>query len=155
MFNNKATNGKKTKVDEYTYEDDNFTYTIDGSNLIVVDKMLGEYITILNFKDGALGIGLDKDGDDKKAIELFVGDATTTEGGDLTFTVAITNTLKYDLSVDVGSYFNGSADASAIGGVDYGNVAKSVTSNKYKKAIHIYENTNKQDTMIDIFKRVA
>ena len=33
-------------------EDDNFTYTIDGANLIVVDKMLGEYITILNFKDG-------------------------------------------------------------------------------------------------------
>jgi len=66
MFNNKAINGKKTKVDDYTYEDDNFTYTIDGANLIVVDKMLGEYITILNFKDGALGIGLDKDGE--KAI---------------------------------------------------------------------------------------
>jgi hypothetical protein len=56
MFNDKTVNGKKTKVDDNTYEDANFTYSLDGNNLIVVDKNLGEYITIENFQDGAMGI---------------------------------------------------------------------------------------------------
>ncbi len=61
MFNDKTLNGKKTKVDENTYDDANFTYSLDGNNLIVVDKNLGEYITIENFQDGAMGINLDKE----------------------------------------------------------------------------------------------
>ncbi len=94
------------RVDGTIREDDYFTYSVDGGNLIVVEKSSGEYITIENFNDGDLGIGLETDRDDKKAIELFVGDATTTEGGDLTFTVAFTDTLKYDLSVNVESNFD-------------------------------------------------
>ena len=53
-----------------------------------------------------MGIGLDTDGDDKKAIELYVGDASTQEGDKLTFTVAITEPLKYDLEVDMNNDFH-------------------------------------------------
>ena len=71
MFNNKATNGKKTKVkdsDDTLYEDDNFYYAKDGVDLIITDKSNAEYITIENFHDGAMGIGLETDGDDKNKI---------------------------------------------------------------------------------------
>ena len=118
MFNNKTINGKKTKVDEYTYEDANFTYTLDGNNLIVVDKNLGEYITIENFQNSAMGIKLDIDANDedptKKDIEIYVGDATVTESGTLEFTIGIDNTLDKDLVVNVSSYFNGSANSNDL-----------------------------------------
>ncbi len=112
MFNNKSLSGKKTKVDENTYEDDNFTYTLSGSNMIVVDKNLGEYITIENFNFNSNGLGISFDGDnDKKDVEIYVGDATVTEGGTLEFTVGIDNTLDKDLILNVESYFTGSAGA--------------------------------------------
>ncbi len=47
-------------------------------------------------------------------VKDFVAAATVTEGGKLEFMVAITDRLKYDLTVDVGSYFNGSADESDL-----------------------------------------
>jgi hypothetical protein len=61
MFNDKQINGVKTKVDENTYEDANFTYTHSDVNHYIVDKNLGEYITIENFQDGATGIELGKE----------------------------------------------------------------------------------------------
>ncbi len=38
-------------------EDEYFTYTVDGGDLIVVEKSSGEYITIENFNDGDLDKG--------------------------------------------------------------------------------------------------
>jgi|GEM_PF-1160414 len=118
MFNDKSLNGKKTKIDEYTYEDENFTYTLDGNNLLVVDKNLVEYITIEYFQNGAMSIELnneeEQDDPTKKDVEIYVGNATVTEGGTLEFTVGIDNTLENDLTLSVGSYFNGSADSNDL-----------------------------------------
>lgn len=38
MFNDKSLNGKKTKIDEYTYEDANFTYTLDGLWCVITNN---------------------------------------------------------------------------------------------------------------------
>ncbi|MGE3613670.1 MAG: hypothetical protein AB7G20_09380 [Sulfurimonas sp.] len=126
MFNDKSLSGIKTKVDENTYEDANFTYTLDGNNLIVVDKNLGEYITIENFQNNAMGIELDIDADEtdpnKKDIEIYVGDATVTEGGTLEFTIGIDNTLDEDLVVNASTYFNGSASSSDLEGATSGTI---------------------------------
>ena len=50
MFNGKTTNGTKTKVEgsDALYEDANFLYAQDGSNMIVIEKATDEYITIEN-----------------------------------------------------------------------------------------------------------
>ena len=58
MFNDKQINGTKTQVDENTYEDENFTYTQTEGDLYVVDKNLGEYLTITSFENKDLGITL-------------------------------------------------------------------------------------------------
>ncbi len=55
-------------------------------------------------------------------VKDFVAAATVTEGGKLEFMVAITDRLKYDLTVDVGSYFNGSADESDLSSAYSGTV---------------------------------
>ncbi len=80
LFNDKQLNGKKTKLDENTYEDTNFTYSLDGNNLIVVDKNLGEYITIENFKDGAMGRNLDKEEKNAKDILVKISNLTCQDG---------------------------------------------------------------------------
>ena len=114
MFNEKSLSGKKRKVDDTgtTYEDDYFVYALNGNDMVVVEKATQEYITIENFNFDSKGFGIDFSESDptKQDIELTVGDASTAEGGDLVFEVSINNALKYDLTVDVASYFNGSAD---------------------------------------------
>ncbi|WP_310442559.1 Ig-like domain-containing protein [Sulfurimonas sp.] len=128
MFNDKSLSGTKTKVDENTYEDANFTYTLNGPNMIVVDKNLGEYITIENMNfNNASGMGMEfDDGSEtdpnKKDIEIYVGDATVTEGGTLEFTIGIDNTLDEDLVVNVSTYFNGSANSSDLSGTTNGTI---------------------------------
>ncbi len=128
MFNDKSLSGTKTKVDEYTYEDANFTYTLNGPNMIVVDKNLGEYITIENMNfNNASGMGMEfDDGSEtdpnKKDIEIYVGDASVTEGGTLEFTIGIDNTLDEDLVVNVSSYWSGSANSSDLSGTTNGTI---------------------------------
>jgi len=116
MFNDKSLSGKKTKIDDATYEDDNFVYALNGSNMVVVEKATQEYITIENFNFNSVGFGIDFSESDpnKQDIELRVSDATTTEGGELVFTVSINHALKYDLEVDVNSYFNANASMEDI-----------------------------------------
>jgi len=111
MFNDKSLSGKKTKIDDATYEDDNFVYALNGSNMVVVEKATQEYITIENFNFNSVGFGIDfsESDPDKQDIELTVSDATTIEGGDLVFGVSINHALKYDLKVNVNSYFNANA----------------------------------------------
>jgi Ca2+-binding RTX toxin-like protein len=112
-FNEQSLSGKKTQVEdnENLYEDDKFFYEISGADLIVTEKTSHEFITILDFDNKELGIVLgDPDG---KEIELYTGDATVTEGGKLEFIVAITEELKYDLTVDVSSYWYGDGDGFA------------------------------------------
>ena len=113
-FNEKSLSGKKRKVDDEgtAYEDDYFVYALNGNDMVVVEKTTQEYITIENFNFHSVGFGIDfsESDPDKQDIELQVSDATTTEGGDLVFNVSINHALKYDLTVDVASYFNGSAD---------------------------------------------
>jgi len=114
MFNDKSLGGKKRKVEgsDNLYEDDYFVYALNGNDMVVVEKTTQEYITIENFNFNSKGFGIDfsESDPDKQDIELQVSDATTTEGGDLVFNVSINHALKYDLTVDVASYFNGSAD---------------------------------------------
>ena len=114
MFNEKSLGGKKTKVEgsDNLYEDDYFVYALNGNDMVVVEKTTQEYITIENFDFNSKGFGIDFSESDpnKQDIELKVSDATTTEGGELVFDVSINHALKYDLTVDVASYFNGSAD---------------------------------------------
>ncbi|MGD9718366.1 MAG: calcium-binding protein [Arcobacteraceae bacterium] len=105
MFNDKTLNGKKTKVDDNTYEDVNFTYSLDDNNLIVVDKNLGEYITIENFQDGAMGINLDKEDENtNEPILIKISNPTTLEGNEgernlLEFTIETSRPLKANESV--------------------------------------------------------
>jgi Ca2+-binding RTX toxin-like protein len=120
MFNDKSLSGTKTKVEDSDtlYEDDYFLYALDGSNMVVVEKTTQEYITIENFNFGMSGMGMEfDDGTEdptKKDVEIYVGDATVTEGGTLEFTVGINNTLDNDLTINIGAYFNDSADSNDI-----------------------------------------
>ncbi|MDD3506316.1 MAG: hypothetical protein PHX65_07220 [Sulfurimonas sp.] len=104
LFNDKQLNGKKTKLDANTYKDANFTYSLDGNNLIVVDKNLGEYITIENFKDGAMGINLDKEEENaNRDILVKISDPTVVEGNEgvsyMSFTIESSRPLTENESV--------------------------------------------------------
>ncbi|WP_324171285.1 calcium-binding protein [Sulfurimonas sp.] len=107
MFNDKSISGKKTKVEgsDTLYEDANFLYALDGSNMIVTEKATHEYITIenFNFNSDGMGMNFDDGSDDstKKDVEIYVGDATATEGGALEFTIGIDNTLDKDYTTPI------------------------------------------------------
>jgi len=126
MFNDKSLGGKKRKVDDAgtTYEDDYFVYALNGNDMVVVEKATQEYITIENFNFNSVGFGIDfsESDPDKQDIELRVSDASTTEGGDLVFAVSINHALKYDLTVDVASYFNSTASKEDVTGTLSGTV---------------------------------
>ncbi len=120
MFNDKSLSGKKRKVEgsDNLYEDDYFVYAPNGNDMVVVEKATQEYITIENFNFHSVGFGINFSESDpnKQDIELKVSDATTTEGGDLVFNVSINHALKYDLTVDVASYFNSTASTKDVTG---------------------------------------
>ncbi|MGE3613673.1 MAG: Calx-beta domain-containing protein, partial [Sulfurimonas sp.] len=128
MFNDKSLSGKKTKIpDTDMYEDTYFTYEDSNGYLIVREKLTDEVVVIENWSNanGMLGISLD-DGSEtdpnKKDIEIYVGDATVTEGGTLEFTIGIDNTLDEDLVVNASTYFNGSASSSDLEGATSGTI---------------------------------
>jgi len=121
-FNGKSLAGKKQKVDDAgtTYEDDYFVYAMNGSDMVVVEKATQEYVTIKDFNFHSVGFGIDFAESDptKQDIELSVSDASVTEGGDLVFSVSINHALKYDLKVDVGSYFNANVSKDDVTGAN-------------------------------------
>lgn len=132
-MNDKIKNIKESIEERFVSHQDiindaNFTYTLNGPNMIVVDKNLGEYITIENMNfNNASGMGMEFDNGsetdpNKKDIEIYVGDATVTEGGTLEFTIGIDNTLDEDLVVNVSSYWNGSANSNDLSGTTNGTI---------------------------------
>ncbi len=151
-FNNQVLSGKKIKVKDTDnlYEDDIFTYAKDGSDLYVVNKQTQEYITIADFVSGALGIVLEED-IVKKDIELYTGDATVTEGGDLEFIVAITEPLKYDLSINLESVFNGSAQENDLSSATSGEVIIKAGELNTSFTISTTEDTQPEDIETFIF----
>ena len=152
VFNNQTLSGKKTKVKDTDnlYEDDIFTYAKDGSDLYVVNKQTQEYITIADFVSGALGIVLEED-IVKKDIELYTGDATVNEGGDLEFIVAITEPLKYDLSINLESVFNGSAQENDLSSATSGEVIIKAGELNTSFTISTTEDTQPEDIETFIF----
>lgn len=65
--------GIKHKVSENTYEDNMFTYTLNGENLIITQKEdSSKSITVENWKEGALGITL-SDKKDNLTQEANIG----------------------------------------------------------------------------------
>ena len=116
MFNNKSLSGTKTQMNgnDTAYEDANFVYILNRLSMTVIEKTTLEYITIGNFNFDISGLGINFEKDNEKNVEIYVGDATVTEGGSLAFTVGINTTLENDLTINLDAYFNGSADASDI-----------------------------------------
>jgi len=108
MFNDKQINGKKTKIDGSRYEDDRFIYSIIDIGLRVREKATDEFITILNFQDGAMGIYLDKEEKEEEntnePILIKISNPTTLEGNEgernlLEFTIETSRPLKANESV--------------------------------------------------------
>ena len=128
-FDNYLLSGEKTAVGDagLLYEDGRFTYILENPNgigdLTVAEGTnatgyTGRYIRITDFdasKQEYLGISFK----DKKDIEIYVGDATATEGDDLVFDVgmAVSGTeqwLDEDLTLDVEVVFSSNADSDDV-----------------------------------------
>ena len=150
MFNDKSLSGKKRKVEgsDDLYEDDYFVYALNGNDMVVVEKTTQEYITIENFNFNSKGFGIDfsESDPDKQDIELRVGDATTTEGGDLVFNVSINHALKYDLTVDVASYFNSTASTEDVTGELSGTVTITAGETSANFTISTVDDTEEEPT---------
>lgn len=94
-------------------------YTLDTNNKLTFSKN-GEILEIVSYhkEKNDLGITLV---DNRKEIEIYVGDAIVTEGGDLEFTVGLNvSGLDADLTMDVEVFYSGNADSSDLTGLTTG-----------------------------------